>query len=84
MIELVLDPVIVLNLLFDLGILFLSIFVYREKKGPLVLWVAIAFCIFAFSYALTILGLGLQTILIPLRTIGYLSIIAGLILQRRK
>lgn len=81
---LVLDPVVVLNLLFDLGILFLSIFVYKRKRGPLVLWVGIAFCIFAVSYLLTILGLGSQTILIPLRAIGYLSVMAGLILQRRK
>lgn len=82
--ELVLDPVIVLNLLFDLAILFLSIFVYKEKKGPLVLWVTIAFCIFAISYVLTILGFGSQTILIPLRAIGYLSVLAGLILQWRR
>lgn len=82
--DLALDPVIVLNLLFDLGILFLSIFVYKEKKGPLVLWVGIAFCIFAVSYVLTILGLGSQTILIPLRATGYLSVMAGLFLQRRK
>lgn len=80
----VLDPVIVLNLLFDLAILFLSVFVYKEKKAPLVLWVAIAFCIFAISYVLTILGFGSQTILIPLRAIGYLSVLAGLILQWRR
>lgn len=84
LIELVLNPVIVLNLLFDLGILLLSIFVYKEKKSPLALWVAIAFCIFALSYTLTILGLGSQTILIPLRSLGYLSVMAGLILQLKK
>jgi len=81
---LVLDPIIVMNLLFDLGILFLSFIVYKVQKGPLVLWVGIAFTIFALSYALTILGFGSQTILIPLRAIGYLSVISGLVLERKK
>lgn len=82
-VEFALDPVIVMNLLFDLAILILGIFVYNERKAVLALWVAIGFCFFATSYALTILGLGDSLILIPLRALGYLSIIAGLILHRR-
>jgi CHASE2 domain-containing sensor protein len=78
-----LDPVTVLNLLFDLVIFILGLVVYKEKKGTLPLWVAVAFGLFAVSYALTILGVGSSTILIPLRTLGYLSIIAGLILHRK-
>jgi len=77
------DPVIVLNLLFDLVIFFLGLLVYKEKKNVLPLWVAVAFLLFAVSYALTIVGIGNSLILIPLRALGYLSVIVGLILQRK-
>jgi len=77
-----LDPVTVMNLLFDLTIFVLGLLVYREKKGVLPLWVAVAFGLFAISYALTIVGVGSSLILIPLRALGYLSVIAGLILHR--
>jgi high-affinity Fe2+/Pb2+ permease len=77
------DPVIVLNLLFDLVIFLLGLLVYKEKKNILPLWVAVAFLLFAVSYALTIVGIGNSLILIPLRALGYLSVIVGLILQRK-
>ena len=82
-VELALDPVIIMNLLFDLAILILGIFVYNEKKVVLALWIAIGFCFFAISYVLSILGFVDSLILIPLRALGYLSILAGLILHRR-
>ena len=82
-VELRMDPVTALNLLFDLIIFLLGLFVYREKKGVLPLWVAVAFLLFAVSYALTIIGVGSSLILIPIRTLGYLSVIVGLILQRK-
>ena len=75
------DPVIELNLLFDVVILLLSAFAYGKKRGTLLLWITVAFCFFAVSYVLTILGWGGSLILIPLRTVGYLSIIAGLVLH---
>ena len=77
------DPVTVLNLLFDLVIFLLGLLVYKEKKGVLALWVAVAFLLFAVSYVLTIVGVGNSIILIPLRALGYLSVIVGLILQRK-
>ena len=77
------DPVTVLNLVFDLIIFLLGLVVYRAKKSVLSLWVAIAFLLFAISYVLTIAGAGDPTILIPLRAIGYICVIVGLLLQRR-
>jgi predicted membrane protein len=77
------DPVTVLNLLFDLVIFALGLLVYKEKKGVLPLWVAVAFLLFAVSYAFTIVGVENAIILIPLRAVGYLSVIVGLILQRK-
>ena len=77
------DPVIVLNLVFDLLIFLLGLVVYSAKKNTLSLWVAIAFLLFGISYTLTIAGAGDPTILIPLRTLGYICVIVGLILQRK-
>ena len=77
------DPVTSLNLMFDVIIFLLGLVVYRTKKNVLSLWVAIAFLLFAISYALTIAGAGDPMILIPLRAIGYICVIVGLILQRK-
>jgi hypothetical protein len=80
-----LDPVTSLNLLFDVIIFLLGLFVYKEKKkGVLPLWVAVAFLLFAVSYVLTIIGVGSSLILIPIRTLGYISVIVGLILSTKK
>ena len=73
-----------MNLLFDLAILLIGIFVYRKGGNVLALWVAVAFCLFAISYVLTILGFGNSLFLIPLRAFGYLSVIAGLILLHKR
>jgi high-affinity Fe2+/Pb2+ permease len=82
-VDLYMDPVTVMNLLFDLVIFLMGLLVYKEKKAVLPLWVAVAFCLFAVSYALTIVGVASSLILIPLRAIGYLSVIVGLVLQRK-
>jgi hypothetical protein len=74
-----LDPVTALNLLFDVVIVLLGSYAYGKKRVALLLWIALGFCFFAVSYALTILGFGASLILIPLRAVGYLSIIAGLV-----
>ena len=77
------DPVTSLNLVFDIIIFLLGLVVYSTKKSVLALWLAIAFLLFGISYALTIAGAGDPMILIPLRTIGYICVIVGLILQRK-
>jgi len=77
------DPVALLNLLFDLIIVVLGIVVYTKRKGILLMWVSIAFLFFAISYVLVILGVTDSMVLIPLRSVGYLSVIAGIILCRR-
>lgn len=76
-----LDPVVALNLLFDVIIVLVGAYAYGRKRGTLLLWVTVAFCFFAASYVLSIVGIGSSLILIPLRAIGYLSIIAGLVLH---
>ena len=72
-----------MNLVFDIVIFCLGLVVYSTKKVVLSIWVAIAFLLFAISYALTIAGAGVPMILIPLRAIGYICVIVGLILQRK-
>lgn len=73
-----LDPVITMNLVFDIVILLLSVYSYVKKRSSILLWLTVAFSIFAASYALTILEVANSLILIPMRTIRYLSIIAGI------
>jgi len=70
-----------MNLSFDVIIAAVAIFGYIKKRSVLVQWIFFAFCLFAVSYVLVILGIGSQEILIPLRAAGYLSVIAGLVLQ---
>jgi len=77
------DPVVLMNLLFDLIIVILGIAVYTKKKDILLMWVSIAFLFFALSYVLVVLGVTDSMVLIPLRAIGYLSVIAGIVLCRR-
>lgn len=72
------DPVIGMNLAFDVAILLFAAYSYISTRSSLLLWLTFAFSIFAASYALTILGVASSLILIPLRAIGYLSIIAGI------
>jgi len=67
-----------MNLAFDVVIVLLSVFSYGRKRSSILLWIAVAFCLFAASYALTIAGIANSLILIPMRAIGYLSIIAGI------
>ena len=80
------DPVVAMNLVFDVVIILLSAYAYGKKRGTLLLWITVAFCFFASSYVLTVLVVGGSLILIPLRAVGYLSIIAGVAIhsiQRR-
>ena len=78
---LVLSSITVMNLVFDLIILCLGVFAYikMKKKQAMGACIGIGFGFFAISYILTILGYGsLNIVLIPLRVLGYLSVIAGL------
>lgn len=83
---LVLDPITIMNLIFDLIILCLGIFAYKKlKNGTAGLTIGIGFAFFAISYVITILGYGsITTVLIPLRVLGYLSIICGMYLYLTK
>jgi hypothetical protein len=74
-----LDPVTAMNLLFDVVIVLLGVYAYDKKRVTVLLGIALGFCFFAISYVLTILGFGASLILIPLRAVGYLSIIVGLV-----
>ena len=52
----------------------------RERKEYLALYVAAGFGLFAISHALTLLGYGnVQAMIIPIRVLGYLAVIAGLV-----
>ncbi len=77
------DPVVVLNLSFDVVIVLLGVVIYRSSKSVLVEWVATAFALFAFSYVLTIAEIADSTVLVPIRALGYLSVIIGLLLFAR-
>lgn len=72
------DPVTGMNLVFDVVILLFAAYSFTKTRSSLLLWFTFAFCIFAASYALSILGLASSLFLIPLRAVGYLSIIAGI------
>jgi hypothetical protein len=79
------DPVAITNLVFDLVILCLGIYAYNRKKSVIGLYVGAAFGLFAISYVTTILGYGSATaVLVPLRILGYLCVIIGLILLIRR
>lgn len=78
--SLVVDPITVLNLAFDLVILGLGLFAYIKGKATMGGLVALGFGFFAISYILTILGYGSSTtLLLPLRVLGYVSVIAGVV-----
>lgn len=79
------DPVTVMNLVFDLIILCLGVYSYKKVKGSAGSVVGIGFGFFAISYVITILGFGSVTAaLIPLRILGYLSVIGGMYLYLEK
>lgn len=76
---LVYDPITVLNLTFDLIILALGAVAYFKAKTGVGGLIGLGFAFFAASYILTILGYGSATLLLlPLRVIGYASVIAAL------
>jgi len=79
------DTVAFTNLVFDFVILCLGVYAYNRKKGVIGLYVGAAFGLFAISYVITLLGYGSTVaVLIPLRILGYIFVIIGLILLTRR
>lgn len=76
-----LDPMVATNLILAATILILGVWIYERRKETLAIYVAAGFGLFALSHALTLLGYGsVQTVIIPIRVLGYLAVIAGLII----
>ena len=76
-----LNPIDATNLILAATILILGIWIYERKKETLALYVAAGFGLFAVSHVLTILGYGdVQALMLPIRVLGYLAVIAGLII----
>ncbi len=75
-----LDPIAATNLILALAILILGVWIYERKKENLALFVATGFGLFAISHALTLLGFGgEQAVIIPIRVLGYLVVVVGLV-----
>lgn len=75
------NPIAATNLILALAILILGVWAYESKKESLALYVALGFGLFAISHALTLLGYGdVQAVIIPIRVLGYLAVISGLVL----
>jgi hypothetical protein len=72
--------VTVINLVLTTVILILGIWAFVKRKSDIALYVGIAFGLFAVSHALTLAGLAasLETLLIVIRTIGYLLVIVAM------
>lgn len=74
------DPVTVTNLVLAAIILVMGLWFYTRTRGSLALFVAVGFGLFGVSHALTILGYGgVDIVIIPIRVLGYLTVIAGLV-----
>lgn len=81
----VLDPTILLNLVFAVIILILGILVFRKNKMVLALYVAIAFGLFAISHLAVLLGaVNTEISIIVIRALGYLVVIYALVREFRK
>ena len=67
----------IVNLILAVIILVLGIWAYGKKKTDAALLIGIAFGLFAISHLLTLLGLSgtLNTLLIVIRILGYLTAI---------
>ena len=70
------DLTTVINLSFGVIILILGIVGYIRSKETWILWIGIAFGLFAVSHLLTLLDLQetLDTLLLALRIVGYLIV----------
>ena len=71
------DTIAVLNLIFTIIVFALGIWGYTKKKCDVLLYIGIAYGIFAISHLLTVLGLAvsLSIILLIIRIVAYLFLI---------
>ena len=79
-----LDAVVLLNLTFDVVIALLAVFFNQKTKNTLGAWIAGGFALFAVSYLLTIADITSSWVLVPIRAVGYLSVVLGLVLAARR
>lgn len=75
------DPVLLINIFLCLAIFILGLEGYRRTGSDLPFLVAIAFGLFGISHLMAMLGFGaaLETVLIAVRTLGYVLIIFMLV-----
>lgn len=74
------DPVVVLNLAFDVAILGLGAYAYVAGRLSAGMWIGLGFGFFGVSYGVTMLGYGGSTaVLLLLRVLGYAAVIVGLV-----
>ncbi|WAC05798.1 MAG: PAS domain S-box protein [Methanoregula sp.] len=80
--ELLIDPITLLNLILCIVIVILSIIGYVKIRSATPLFIGTAFFLFGISHAATLLGLktALDLELIVVRTFGYIAICIGLFL----
>ncbi|MFH1485131.1 MAG: hypothetical protein ABIH46_03585 [Chloroflexota bacterium] len=71
------DTVLTVNLVLCIIILVLGLLGYQRSGDKVPLYIAIAFTLFGVSHLLTLLGFGqgLASILVVIRTLGYLMIV---------
>ena len=80
--ELLIDPITLLNLILCIVIVILSIIGYVKIRSATPLFIGTAFFLFGVSHAATLLGLktALDLELIVVRTLGYIAVCIGLFL----
>ncbi|MGA1790168.1 MAG: hypothetical protein ACMUIM_01675 [bacterium] len=78
--NIVLDPIYVVNLVLCIVILALGVAGWRRSGNAFSLYIGIAFGLFGLSHLATILGLKhvLEGVLIGVRTLGYLFVVFAL------
>lgn len=71
------DPIYMVNLVLCVIIPLLGLWSYQKSKNIVSLYLGVAFGLFAFSHAATLLGLkdALEALLIIIRTIAYLIVV---------
>jgi len=74
------DPMYVVNLVLCIIILALGCWGYRKTGDRVPMYVGIAFGLFGVSHLVTLLGLkeALETVLIVIRTLAYLTVVFAL------
>ncbi|MGB9978958.1 hypothetical protein [Methanobacterium sp.] len=76
---LVVDPVIIVNLIFCIVIVALGIVGYKKVKSTVPLYIAAAFGLFGISHFATILGYASSsTVLVIIRGLAYIIVIYAL------